>query len=708
MPPKRKSTKASDEAVSWLWANDDGDFTPFATFTAIEDAYKTAHGHGTSNVEMNGWKYAFDWDKMTQRNTETGKVRDLQRKGPALPAVPAAASPEVGTWSWVDDKGAAKAYDTALNDKLEEGYQAHLKNIAAGGSPATLKVTSGAWTYDIDFVRLQQINTNSGRARPIQRTTPSGAVAAAPAKSARDAVDTGVGAKKSAAEDASKSTGAKSAATKSGTKLIKKGRGVVDPHSGLAASAHIYEKGSVVYQCMLNQTNVDQNNNKFYVIQLLESDTGSKYHVFTRWGRVGAVGQQALDPCFNVDAAIAQFCKKFNDKTKNNWPTVCTDRDKFVKYSGKYQLMDIDMGDDKGDDGDDDAAVDAAAPASSLPSQLQRLMRMISNKQDMERAMKELEIDTRKMPLGRISKKQIKEAFQHLKVIEAELKKKKANRTALVDSSSMFYTLIPHDFGFSLPPTIDDEAMLKRKMEMLEMLADLEVASKLISESKKVGKNPLDTSYESMNCELIPLSHTSDEFQRIARYVANTHGKTHAMKITVEDVFTVNRAGEATRYKANYGSMGNKQLLWHGSRTTNFMGILSQGLRIAPPEAPCTGYMFGKGVYFADCVTKSGNYCHASNEGLMLLCETALGKTLDLTGAKYMDKPQSGTNSTYGIGKMVPDPAGAEVVDGVTYPMGKLVNGPQQATSLLYNEFIVYDVSQCKMSYLLRVKFTKK
>ena len=32
-------------------------------------------------------------------------------------------------------------------------------------------------------------------------------------------------------------------------------------------------------------------------------------------------------------------------------------------------------------------------------------------------------------------------------------------------------------------------------------------------------------------------------------------------------------------------------LLWHGSRLTNWVGILSQGLRIAPPEAPVTGYM---------------------------------------------------------------------------------------------------------------------
>lgn len=45
---------------------------------------------------------------------------------------------------------------------------------------------------------------------------------------------------------------------------------------------------------------------------------------------------------------------------------------------------------------------------------------------------------------------------------------------------------------------------------------------------------------------------------------------------------------------------GQRLLLWHGSRSTNFAGILKQGLRIAPPEAPVTGYMFGKGIYLAD------------------------------------------------------------------------------------------------------------
>lgn len=35
----------------------------------------------------------------------------------------------------------------------------------------------------------------------------------------------------------------------------------------------------------------------------------------------------------------------------------------------------------------------------------------------------------------------------------------------------------------------------------------------------------------------------------------------------------------------------SRKLLWHGSRLTNWVGILGRGLRIAPPEAPVTGYM---------------------------------------------------------------------------------------------------------------------
>lgn len=78
------------------------------------------------------------------------------------------------------------------------------------------------------------------------------------------------------------------------------------------------------------------------------------------------------------------------------------------------------------------------------------------------------------------------------------------------------------------------------------------------------------------------------------RMVANTHAPTHnKFRVQIQDVFAVSRRGEAARF-APFKQLHNRRLLWHGSRTSNFVGILSQGLRIAPPEAPATGYMFGK------------------------------------------------------------------------------------------------------------------
>jgi poly [ADP-ribose] polymerase 2/3/4 len=98
-------------------------------------------------------------------------------------------------------------------------------------------------------------------------------------------------------------------------------------------------------------------------------------------------------------------------------------------------------------------------------------------------------------------------------------------------------------------------------------------------------------------------------------------------------------------------------LLWHGSRLTNYVGILSEGLKIAPYEAPSTGYMFGKGIYFADIVSKSANYCLPKNNtnGLMLLCEVALGETCEKYSADYnAHNLPVGKSSTKGVGRFAP------------------------------------------------------
>jgi len=159
--------------------------------------------------------------------------------------------------------------------------------------------------------------------------------------------------------------------------------------------------------------------------------------------------------------------------------------------------------------------------------------------------------------------------------------------------------------------------------------------------------------------------------------------------------------------------IGNKQqLLWHGSRVSNFVGILSQGLRITQTEAPVTGYMFGKGVYFADLVSKSANYCHTTPQnpiGIMLLSEVAMGEMLELTAAKFITQLPVSYSSVKGVGKAGPDPKQTKIIESdgnqVAIPLGEIISNGIDDSELLYNEYIVYNTKQIKMKYLLKLKW---
>jgi poly [ADP-ribose] polymerase 1 len=244
---------------------------------------------------------------------------------------------------------------------------------------------------------------------------------------------------------------------------------------------------------------------------------------------------------------------------------------------------------------------------------------------------------------------------------------------------------------------------------MIDSLLEIEVAYSILKDDSKENVNPVDTHYEKLKTDMAPIDKSGEEFALIKKYVENTHAATHnTYGLEILEVFKVARQGEKRRFKP-FKKLHNRQLLWHGSRTTNYAGILSHGLKIAPPEAPCTGYMFGKGIYFADMVSKSANYCASSssqNVGLMLLSEVALGNMHELTNASFIKKLPDGTHSCKGVGQTTPNPA--EFVtrkDGVVVPCGKGSTNDNLRSSLLYNEYIVYDVAQVNINYLLKMKF---
>uniref|UniRef100_A0A7N0ZWZ7 Poly [ADP-ribose] polymerase n=1 Tax=Kalanchoe fedtschenkoi TaxID=63787 RepID=A0A7N0ZWZ7_KALFE len=489
----------------------------------------------------------------------------------------------------------------------------------------------------------------------------------------------------------------------------KKGAAVLDQWlpDDIKTQYHVLQKGDVIYDAMLNQTNVGDNNNKFYVIQVLEADDGSRFMVYNRWGRVGVKGQDKLQLFTFVDSAIQEFEGKFYAKTKNHW----SDRNDFVSHPKSYTWLEMDYSNKD----TDLALAEKPLPAVSnephqtkLESRVAKFISLICNVSMMKQHMIEIGYNAEKLPLGKLSKTTILKGYDVLKRIADVIGQ--SNRKMLEELSGEFYTVVPHDFGFKKMRefVIDTPQKLKSKLEMVEALGEIELATKLLKEDSN-QEDPLYSHYQRLHCELTPLEANSDEFSTIVQYMRNTHAKTHSnYKVDILQIFRVSREGEAERF-SKFCNVKNRMLLWHGSRLTNWTGILSQGLRIAPPEAPVTGYMFGKGVYFADMFSKSANYCYANNSvtsGVLLLCEVALGEMEELLQANYdADKLPAGKLSTKGVGATAPDLSEAKAFDdGTIVPLGK----PKQSSSkgsLLYNEYIVYNVDQIRMRYLVHVNF---
>ncbi|KAK4324657.1 hypothetical protein Pmani_004716 [Petrolisthes manimaculis] len=496
--------------------------------------------------------------------------------------------------------------------------------------------------------------------------------------------------------------------------VIVKGRAAVDALCPIAATSHVYDEDDDVWDCMLNQTNIQFNNNKFYLMQLLEDDSQGTFSVWMRWGRVGANGQKSLQPCAtNLDKAKNIFMKKFSDKTKNDWDM----RDVFEKVPGKYDMLSMDYS--KGEDTPDiaEAAKKSQEKSIKIESKLEAhvraLIEMICDVRTMEETVVEMSYDAKKAPLGKLTTEQIKAGYLALKKIDTLIQKGSYKSQDLVQACNDFYTRIPHYFGMKVPPLIRTNQEIRAKMALLEALGDIQAALSVLGQPTDSNLHPVDQQYFNLKCDLTLLEKECGDFKIIEKYLQTTHAKTHnTYSLEVLEVFSCHKEGEHERFS----DVGNRMLLWHGSRLSNWAGILSQSLRIAPPEAPSTGYMFGKGIYFADMASKSANYCWATqrnNVGFLLLCDVSLGKINNLYHADYnAHKLPSNCHSVKGCGITAPvDKNFTKLSDGTVVPMGpgvKVTGASHANYSLLYNEYIVYNVNQVLTRYLIKVKFNFK
>ncbi|CAJ1051003.1 protein mono-ADP-ribosyltransferase PARP3 isoform X2 [Xyrichtys novacula] len=484
-----------------------------------------------------------------------------------------------------------------------------------------------------------------------------------------------------------------------------KGKRKVDTHCELSGSGEVYQD----YDCMLNQTNIGHNNNKFYVIQVVESD--NLYYSWNRWGRVGEVGQSKLKDFDSPEDAVKDFEKKFKDKTQNKW----SDRSNFVSHAGKYTLIEV--------DGDEDAEVKVdtvdgktvLVTKNVLPSKLDTatgsLVELIFSNDMFKEAMECMNLDIKKMPLGKLSKVQIAKGFDVLEEIEAAMNRKTGKSAALEELSSKFYTIVPHNFGRNRPPAINDKEIVDQKKEMLMVLADIELAQTLKTETEKAQEemvetvpHPLDQDYNSLKCALTLMDQDTETFKIIEKYLKVTSENGY-YKPKIINVWEVDREKERERF-GQHESLENRRLLWHGTNIAVVAAILKSGLRIMPHS----GGRVGRGIYFASENSKSAGYVRTSKKtGVMFLSEVALGKEYTITkDDSSLKKAPSGYDSVVARGSVEPDPSKDIVItlEGktVAVPQGKPIKqSPFKNSHFSNSEYLIYKESQCRLRFLLEL-----
>ncbi|XP_065900929.1 protein mono-ADP-ribosyltransferase PARP3-like [Dysidea avara] len=341
---------------------------------------------------------------------------------------------------------------------------------------------------------------------------------------------------------------------------------------------------------------------------------------------------------------------------------------------------------------------------------------MIFDNDMFNNAMQKLELDTKKMPLGKLSKSQIAKGFEVLEEIEALLVNKSTNRAKLSELSSRFYTIIPHDFGRKVPPVIDDEETLRKKFDMLLVLGDIEIAQSMQKDQQEASQkeeleevpHPLDINYELLQTILSHVDTKDENYKIIENYIKATEDKTWR-KVQLLDAWEVDRSGANTRF-ASHDHLVNRRLLWHGTNVAVVAAILKSGLRIMPHS----GGRVGKGIYFTSENSKSAGYVGTTNDsiGVMFLVEVALGREKRIDRDNHtLTKPPDGYDSIVARGQTEPNPKDDKTIllenKQVTVPQGKPIPMATYChSSFSQSEYLIYKESKCRLRYLLKMKFS--
>lgn len=292
-----------------------------------------------------------------------------------------------------------------------------------------------------------------------------------------------------------------------------------------------------------------------------------------------------------------------------------------------------------------------------------------------------------KTAVGVISASQVAEARRLLSDLSDLVAKNKHHTKPFERDINAYLSLIPRDFGrqrMNPEDILPDLATCQQENDLLDSL-DTSFAGVITQPKKKTGKKTKD-SPKVFDVQLEPVTD-----KKIESWVKNLYQQTRkamhqSNSLSVHAIWAVRIANMAEAFDKYGAKMKDIRTLWHGTKASNLLSILRQGLIIPPSSSRhCTGRMYGNGVYASSVSTKALGYATDfwgsggnTDRIFMFLLDMAMGKYYEATswGSSY---PKSGTDSTWA----------------------------KAGRALRNDEMIVYRLDQCNLTYLVEFRQRK-
>lgn len=452
--------------------------------------------------------------------------------------------------------------------------------------------------------------------------------------------------------------------------------------SGSSGEPKFPTKFKIVKKSVLQKTDISNNNNKYYAIELHEAN--GKCRVFTHYGRTDDLnsnpnaGTKESRYCDSVSTAQEIYDSIYKQKTgaSKGYQQVHLASSKIGSQQAQGQSCgDIDdktLTKLKGKNTKVEPAISIDKNVSALVSYLySEAVNTLTTTVNASITANGIET-----PLGVLTIGQIDVGQSILDQIAAAIGKARRNREELSALSGQFYTAIPHRLGRTRQAiesaVITSPNDVVAKNDTLQLMRDM---LNVNSQSNVLISSEAAQKYKALNCDIACLD--TSEFARIKKYIE----KSARRQVSIKNIWKISRPVESKEFDS---TIGNEKLLFHGSSVSNWVGILSRGILL--PKAVVklgvhrtdAGWL-GHGIYFGDDIQTSRNYAATGQKGtsFISIARVSLGKVKQYRKITYgLSSPPPGFDSCHGV-------KGSEFDD---------------------DEFVIYKQNQQKLEYLIECK----